>query len=134
MFSVAFQHTKKSHLVLYIVDMFIAQGFKAIFRAIIAIMSFYKDQIIGKSFEEILTFLGDIVRTQIFKNTTYEEYRTLRNQGKTADQLVGKLPHATENEFVYNFKRICADIRVSNRLIAKLESRFYSIGSKLNRL
>lgn len=114
--------------------MFIAKGFKAVFKAIIALMSFYKGRLIGKSFEEVLTFIGDIVKTEVFRNTRYEEYKTFRDQGKSPAEVAEKMPHASEYEFVYRFKDICHEIKISNTLITKLESRYYSIGAKLNKL
>jgi hypothetical protein len=114
--------------------MFIAKGFKAVFRAIIALMSFYKDKMIGKSFEEVLTFIGDIMKTEVFRNTRYEEYKELREKGESPEMIREKMPHASEYEFVFRFKDICREIKISNALITKLESRYYSIGAKLNKL
>lgn len=134
LFSSAFQYTKKSYLVMAIMDLFIAQGFKAVLKAIVAILGFYKSRLIGKSFEETMEFMSDIVQQEIFKNTNFEKYCLAKKTDIRLMDLKYKFPHADEYEFVVNFKVICKKIKITNRLISKLQERYYSLGSKLNRL
>lgn len=134
LFSSAFQYTKKSYLVLSIIDLFIAEGFKAILKAIIAILGFYKKKLIGKSFEETMEFMSEFIQQEIFKNSQLEDYMRLKKSKMPASDLKSKFKHADEYEFVLNFKSICKKIKITNGLISKLEERYYSLGSKLNRL
>ena len=134
LFTSAFQYTTKSYLVLYIVDLFVVDGFKAIFKTIIVLLKFYKSKIVGKSFEEIVSFLNDILRQEIFKNSDFDAFLKAKNSGFKVAELQAKFKHADDYEFVYNFKDAYNQTNISNKLIAKLESRFYSVGLKLKKL
>ena len=104
-----------------------AKGFKTLFATIILIFKFYKSNFINRSFEDILSFTSDITRTEIFLGTHYESYLNDRkNQTKINESKWGVFEK--EYNFIYNYKSECIKLKISNRYISKLESRFYSIG------
>lgn len=134
LFSSSFQYTHSSPLCLNIIDMFIADGFRAMFRSIVALLSFYKHRIMGRTFEETMEFLSDFVQLEAFKGTRYAEYAADKKKGVSGDILKAKYKHWEEYDFVMNFKATCKSIKITHTFISRLQERYATLGARLNRL
>lgn len=134
LFSSALQYTRYSPLCLNIIDMFIADGFKALFRVVVALLSFFRHRLIGKSFEETMEFLSEVIQTEVFKATQYREYFEAKKERVPADELKARFRFWEEYEFAANIKKVCRTIRVTDGFVARLTERYFALGAKLNRL
>ncbi len=113
--------------------MFLAENYKAIFKAILAIMIYLQNKLIDKSFEEILKILGSVMDMEIFKNTHYREYLELKNKKEPVESIMSKIQFFEDYEFVYNFKSICRQIKVKNSIIVRLENRYNLIDQRIRK-
>lgn len=112
-------------------DMFIAKGFQALFKAIIALLIHYREKMLKMNFEEILEFLNSLVEREIFVNSRYKEFLILKSKGLRLFEIRKTMKEANDYEFVYNFKNMCKGISITEGLLVRLETRYKFINEKL---
>lgn len=132
-FTSSLQYTKKSYLVLYIWDMFLAEGYKAVFKSIICILDFYQKKLLNMGFEEILEFLGSVIEQEIFINTKFEQFLELKKSEKDEDFIKKNINFYNEYNFVLNFKKSCQKFKIKNSLIFRLETRYNALNKKIKK-
>lgn len=113
--------------------MFLAEGYKAVFKSIICILDFYQIKLLNMGFESILEFLGSVIEQEIFTNTKFDEFLKMKNSGKDNDTIKKKIRYFEEYNFVYNFKRLSQKIKIKNSLIYRLETRYNMINKKIKK-
>lgn len=131
-FTCALHHSEKSVLVRKIIDLFMVQGYKAIFKTIVALLLHFKEKLLPLSFEGIMEFLSDITQGEIFLNRDYARYKESKDKGASAEQLRKAFECAEDYEFVYNFKSKCRQIKIKDNFLLRIEKRYRDIKSKID--
>lgn len=109
------------------------KGFKAIFKTAIAILIHYRERLLKMSFEQVIQFLNDLIQTEIFLTSKYDQFLKLKEEGIKLYEIRKQMKEADDYEFVYNFKRFCKGLSISDSLLARLETRYRSISEKMGK-
>ena len=131
-FCSALQYAEHSPLVMKVVDLFLVQGYRGVFRAILALLSHFKDQLIDRDFEDILGFLSDLTQKEIFTGSRYPEFAKLRGAGVELSELSKSIPFAKDYELVYSFKARCKEIKLKPEFIQRFEKRYQVVKNRIN--
>ena len=94
-------HTK---ILLYILDLFVLDGWLAIIRIGLMLLKFYEKDLINMEFEELLNFLINQLKEKydFFNNNNYEKFIEMYHSIKLPKGLVSNI----ENEYEINKKRL----------------------------
>lgn len=131
-FTCALQYSEKSELVYKIIDLFMVQGYRAIFKAALAILSHFKEKMLKMSFENLMEFIPELTQKEIFVGSAYKVYKEKRDKGASAQSLAGLSSFSSDHEFVYSFKARCKAIKLKSEFIKRIEKRYQSIKNKID--
>ena len=59
-----------------ILDIFLSQGIKGLLKICVVVMKHYKPKFLEMSFDEILNFMSDLTKKEIFTCISFTEYQT----------------------------------------------------------
>lgn len=131
LFTQALHYTPQSFLLIQVVDLFMAEGYKGFFKAVLAILTFKEKELLESNFEEGVEILGKVMESELFRNTNYEQFRNLQKKSMPAQDIKKIVTFYEEYCFVSNFKAICKQIRIKSSLIQKFETRYRKISSRI---
>ncbi|CAD8088108.1 unnamed protein product [Paramecium sonneborni] len=122
LYSNVFQYCQKSALLNIIWDIFLAEEWKGFFKATFYILQLLQQQILNQEFDEILHFLGLLIRSEIFSIDNEKELiKYIQNYDKTIK----------ENESIKT--TILNKYRITNRMLRSLDQEYRSFQMKLNK-
>lgn len=133
LFSNSLQYTHKSHLVNWIMDITIAHGMKGFFKCLIVLLKYLRFKFVKMTFEQIMNFMSDLTKKEIFSNVLYDQYLKARAAGHSEESLRPKFMKEWEDfKFLNCFRERVESLPLNSALIEHLESKYASITSKVN--
>lgn len=113
--------------------MFMAKGFKAVFKASVALLIHFREKLIKMNFEQVLQFLNELIQTEVFMSTHYDKFLDFKKKGLKLFEIRKEMKEADDYEFVYSFKNFCRGLTISEGLLARLETRYKFISEKMGK-
>lgn len=133
MFSNTLQYTKRSYIVLWIMDFFVAEGTKGLFKCIIVLMKYLRFKFVKMSFDQIMNFLSEMTKKEIFTNVFYEQYLRDVQRSETEEALKSKYRMYWEDfRFLNTFREKVNQVPVNSNLILHLENKYRLIKQKIS--
>ena len=73
-------HSNKPYVLIWIFDMFVCDGWKAVIKVGMCLMKYYENRIINLKYEELLSFLvNDMMKYDFFQNGNVDKVKKLYN-------------------------------------------------------
>jgi hypothetical protein len=133
LFSNALQYTHQSYLVSWIMDFTIAHGMKGFYRCLIVLLKYLRYKFVKMGFEQIMNFMSDLTKKELFVNVAYSQYQLELSSGKTDEQLRSKYIKDWEDfKFLNCFRERVESLQLNGLLIQHLENKYTSITQKVN--
>jgi hypothetical protein len=133
LFSNSLQYTQKSHLVNWIMDITIARGMKGFFKCLIVLLKYLRFKFVKMTFEQIMNFMSDLTKKEIFTNIQYDQYLAEIAAGRPEATLRSKYIKDWEDfKFLNCFRERVDSLPLNRILIDHLESKYASITQKVN--
>ena len=132
LFTNTLQYTQESKLVIWMMDFYIAEGQKGFFKCLIALFKFLEPKFLRMSFDQIMNYLSDITRKEIFTNIEYAKYLEDKESGMDVEELRNKyVGFNQEFNFLDSFRKRVNSVKVTTALLVHLESKYKAVSSKL---
>ncbi|CAD8173883.1 unnamed protein product [Paramecium pentaurelia] len=122
LYSNVFQYSQRSALLNVIWDLFLAEEWKGFYKATFYIFSLIQQQILNLEFDEILHYLGQLIKSEIFSISTEKELI----------QYIQKFDKSIKEDVSIK-TTILSRFRITNRMLKSLESEYHSFQLKLNK-
>lgn len=92
------------------------------FKTAIYVLRQYEKKLLEMSFEELINFLSEIPKTEIFINEKVKAY--IQNQAKNENERDATIECPIEHNIICNFKTELAKINIPKRLLADIEGDY----------
>lgn len=132
LFTNTLQYTVRSYMVLWVMDFFIAESTKGFFKCIIVLLRYLKPRFMKMSFDQIMNFLSDITRKEMFTNIEYCKYLEDKKQDLPLQELSNKYAgYIQDFSFLDSYKARVAAVSLSDSLLLHLEKKYLKVSNNL---
>ena len=132
-FSNCLQYTKHSPLLGKIFEIFINYGIRGLFKVVIVIFQYYEKKLITGTFEDLMEFLSEMPKQEIFQTPKYYLYCQMKKRGESFDLIKKKIKNHRACYLVYTFKQQCKRISVPQKFVDLLENKYKIVSSKVSK-
>jgi hypothetical protein len=133
LFTNAMQYTTKSYLVTWIVDFTIAEGIKGLLKCMIVLLKYLRFKFCKMSFEQIMNFLSDLTKKELFTNVLYDTYLKEKAKGENEESLRNKYIMFYEDfKFLNFFRDRVNGMILGTTLILSLENKYEMVKKKID--
>jgi hypothetical protein len=126
-FTSVFQFTQQSYMLFRVWDTFLVDGWKGFFKICLAILDTFKETLLRLRFDQILGFMNDLVRHEMFCNVKYAEY--LRYKGFRLFDKESDIPE--EFAHIQTFSKKMEKFAITKSLLRILETEYLEIQDPL---
>ena len=106
-------------------------GIRGLFKIVIVIFQYYEKKLITGTFEDLMEFLSEMPKQEIFKTPEYSSYCRMKKKGATFEEIKKKIKAHRSCYFVYTFKQQCKRISVPQKFVDLLENKYKVVSSKV---
>jgi hypothetical protein len=114
-------------------DFTISHGMKGFFKCLIVLLKYLRFKFIKMGFEQIMNYMSDLTKKEIFTNVQYDQYLKEKAAGKTDESLKSKyMKDWEEFKFLNCFRERVGSLLLNSVLIEHLENKYAMITQKVN--
>lgn len=133
LFTNSLQYTHKSHLTTWVVDFVVAEGMPGLFKCMIVLLEYLRFKFVKLGFDQIMHYLSDLTKKEIFTNLQYESYLADRAAGTKEEALRQKYIHHWEDfKFLNRFREKVNGLLLTPGLIHSLQAKYNTIKQRIN--
>lgn len=133
-FTNTFQYTHQSFFVLRIMDIYLAQGLKGLLKCIIILLKYLRARFLKMSFDQIMNFLTDLTKKELFTNIQYKMYLNAKQNGLAQEELNQRFKNYLKDfQFLDEFKEKVERLPLSSELVNQLEQKYRAMSKKLSK-
>ena len=127
------QYTSNSYLVTWVVDFTVSSGIKGLLKCQIVLLKYLRFKFVKMNFEQIMNFLSDLTKKELFSNIIYDQYLKYRAMGQTDEELKSKyIMYWEDFKFLNNFRERVNSLVLNSALINTLEGKYAAIKQKVD--
>lgn len=131
LFTNTMQFTSNSHLVNWIMDYTVSEGIKGLLKCIIVMLKYLRFKFVKMSFEQIMNFLSDLTKKELFTNVFYEQYLKEKYNGEEEEALRKRyLLYYEDFKFLNLYRERVNSLNVSSDLIVFLAKKYSDVKQK----
>lgn len=121
-------------MVLWVLDFFIAEGIKGFYKCVLVLMRYLQQRFLQMSFDQIMNFLSDITRKELFTNIEYEKYLEDKAAQVPLDVLSNKYAgYISDFLFLDSFRAKVSGIVLTDALLDHLKNKYQRVSESLNK-
>lgn len=95
-------------------------------------MKYLAPRFLAQPFDQIMNFLSDITRKELFTNLEYHKYLIDKKSGISTDKLEKKYSsYAADFKFLDSFRGRVNRLQINSTLMKHLETKYKTINKKL---
>jgi hypothetical protein len=116
-----------------IFELFLNYGIRGLFKTVIVIFQYYEKKLIAGTFEDLMEFLSEMPKQEIFQTPDYYLYCKLKKNGESFNVIKKKVKSHRACYFVYTFKEQCKRISIPQKFVDLLENKYKVVSAKVSK-
>lgn len=135
LFTNTMQYTDYSYIILWVIDFYLAEGLKGFLKCVVVVMKHLKKRFLNLGFDQIMNYLSDLTKKELFTNLVYVKYKEDKDQNGLEEEELKKKYKEYWDDFVFldKFRQKVNELPLSSPLIVHLENKYKVISKKLNK-
>jgi hypothetical protein len=108
-------------------------GIRGLFKTVIVIFQYYEKKLISGTFEDLMEFLSEMPKQEIFQTPDYYKYCKMKKSKQPFKSIKKNIKTHRACYFVYTFKEQCKRISVPQKFVDLLENKYKVVSAKVGK-